>query len=180
MQLCTCLRAWKNEAYNRCHFCRQFMCPSLKQFDFHCTAVLKLPAAWCIPHVHLSKPLWAISPFALAFRWDVKLIWVLYFPTSNTFEWVIIPESSEIRVYRYARKPVCWTTSGHGHMKHYATLSPIKENVILPVHKSSFENKHYIHKEMLLKKKTKTYFSGQTSSSTKVWNSRAFFLFFSI
>lgn len=40
-------------------------------------------------------------------------------------------------------------------MKRYATLSPIKENIILPVHKSSFENKRYIHKEMLLKKKTK-------------------------
>lgn len=54
-------------------------------------------------------------------------------------------------------------------MKRYATLSPIKENIILPVHKSSFENKRYIHKEMLLKKnKTNTmYFNGQTSSSRK-------------
>lgn len=49
----------------------------------------------------------------------------------------------------------CWTTSGCGLMKRYATLSPIKENIILPVYKSSFENKHYIHKRKASEKKKK-------------------------
>lgn len=40
-------------------------------------------------------------------------------------------------------------------MKRYATLSPIKENIILPVYKSSFENKHYIHKRKASEKKKK-------------------------
>lgn len=52
-------------------------------------------------------------------------------------------------------------------MKHYATLSPIKENVILSVHKSSFENKHYIHKEMLLKKKIKRISVGRLPAPQK-------------
>lgn len=42
-------------------------------------------------------------------------------------------------------------------MKRYATLSPIKENIILPVYKSSFENKHYIHKRKASEKKKKSH-----------------------